>query len=107
MIPPRRRVTRSPLLVLEFPHPGTRPGTGPGASRLSPRGQKRGSGVPSTRARDRDAAFTTAAAPGSTEMSFAWTPGRVPDPMPRTPRPRAGARGNAAAAMSAAGGPPK
>ena len=95
--PPRARV----------PPPGTRPGTRPGASWLSPRGRMRGSGVPSTRARDRDVAFSAAAAPGSTEMSFAWTPGRVPDPTPRTSRPRAGARGNAAAAMSAAGGTPK
>ena len=62
-----------PLLALEFPHPGTRPGTRPGASRLSPRGRKRGSGVPSTRTRDRDVAFTADAAPGSTEMSFACT----------------------------------
>ena len=105
MIPPRSRAPA--LLVLEFPPPGTRPGTRPGASRLSPRGRKRGSGVPSTRARDHDASFTAAAAPGSTEMSFAKTPGRVPDPMPRSPRPRAGACGNAAAAMSAAGGTPK
>ena len=105
MIPPRSRAPA--LLVLEFPPPGTRPGTRPGASRLSPRGRKRGSGVPSTRARDRDAAFTAAAARGSTEMSFAWTPGRVPETMPRTSRPRAGVRRHAAAAMSAAGGTPK